>query len=158
VRRSWKLLEISLIAVVRRMVFCPRAAHPAKWQPVAMHYHTCGAPWASMPMRGVVQDTSEPRSSDVRIALISTPFVPVPPQRYGGTELIVAHLARELAARGHQVVLYATGDSSLPGVDIRSRLRAAAWPPEAWMELDHAAFAARDLVARPPVDIVHAHI
>ena len=49
----------------------------------------------------------------MRIAFISTPFVPVPPHRYGGTELIVSELITELSARGHEIVLYATGDSSL---------------------------------------------
>src|SRR5437763_276175 len=47
----------------------------------------------------------------MRIALISTPFVRVPPPSYGGTELIVAELAEGLTAAGHHVTLFATGDS-----------------------------------------------
>jgi glycosyltransferase involved in cell wall biosynthesis len=92
----------------------------------------------------------------VRIALISTPFVPVPPPSYGGTELIVAHLARELTARGHEVVLYTTGDSTIPGVEIRSLYGEAVWPPDPYHELDHTAFAVRDIQAER-FDIVHAH-
>src|ERR1700759_5370215 len=81
----------------------------------------------------------------VRIALISTPFVAVPPPSYGGTELIVAHLARELAARGHDVVVYTTGDSTLDGVELRSLYEQAIWPPDPWHELDHTAYAVRDI-------------
>lgn len=93
----------------------------------------------------------------MRIALISTPFVAVPPPRYGGTELIVYHLARELAERGHEVLLYATADSAVPGVEVRALCKEAVWPPEPWLELDHATFAMRDLVTEP-VDIIHAHV
>src|SRR5215208_7143940 len=47
----------------------------------------------------------------LRIAMISTPFIPVPPKDYGGTELIVHELVEGLLDRGHQVTLFATGDS-----------------------------------------------
>lgn len=94
----------------------------------------------------------------VRVALISTPFCPVPPPKYGGTELIVYHLARDLAARGHDVILYSTGSSKLPGVDCRSLYREAIWPPDPWHELNHAGFAMRDIAASEPVDIIHAHL
>lgn len=36
---------------------------------------------------------------------------PVPPKKYGGTELVVYSLAQELVAMGHEVFLVATGDS-----------------------------------------------
>ena len=47
----------------------------------------------------------------LRIAMISTPFIPVPPKDYGGTELLVHELVEGLLDRGHQVTLFATGDS-----------------------------------------------
>jgi glycosyltransferase involved in cell wall biosynthesis len=93
----------------------------------------------------------------VRIALVSTPFVRVPPASYGGTELIVATLAEEYLRRGHEVVMYATGDSRLRGAEVRWRYRRAMWPPNPWRELDHAAFAMRDILARNDVDLVHGH-
>jgi len=98
------------------------------------------------------------RLPHVRFALISTPFVAVPPPKYGGTELIVFHLARELAHRGHDVVLFATGDSAVPGVEMRALYPEGIWPPNPWYELDHAAFALRDIVRRGDVDVVHCHV
>ena len=50
----------------------------------------------------------------MRIGLIAPPFIAVPPRGYGGTELFVANLARELHALGHDVTVYANGESSLP--------------------------------------------
>src|SRR5438067_11775529 len=52
--------------------------------------------------------------ADMRIAVVSSPFVAVPPTGYGGTELIVDMLARGYAAAGHDVLLYCTGDSTCP--------------------------------------------
>jgi len=51
----------------------------------------------------------------VRIALVSPPLLPVPPVRYGGVERIVGVLADELHARGHDVTVFAPGDSSVRG-------------------------------------------
>ena len=66
------------------------------------------------------------RMERLRVALVSTPFVPVPPRGYGGTELVVAELAQSLKAMGAEVVIYATGDSKLPGIEIRSYFPTAA--------------------------------
>ncbi|GFP28552.1 hypothetical protein HKBW3S33_01966, partial [Candidatus Hakubella thermalkaliphila] len=43
--------------------------------------------------------------------MISTPFESTPPLKYGGTERIVSLLTEGLAERGHEVTLFATGDS-----------------------------------------------
>ena len=48
----------------------------------------------------------------MRIAQISPLWESVPPQRYGGTERVVHYLTEELVRRGHDVVLFASGDSS----------------------------------------------
>ena len=47
----------------------------------------------------------------VRIALISPPFESVPPKLYGGTERVVASLARGLIEQDVEVTLFASGDS-----------------------------------------------
>src|SRR4029453_12660812 len=36
---------------------------------------------------------------------------PVPPRLYGGTERVVAHLAEALVSLGHDVTLFASGDT-----------------------------------------------
>jgi glycosyltransferase involved in cell wall biosynthesis len=95
-----------------------------------------------------------PTVSEVRIAIVSTPFVAVPPPSYGGTELVVHALARSLARGGHEVTVYATGDSRVPR--LRALFPTAVWPPEPYAELLHCRFAARE-IARRGFDVVHAH-
>jgi glycosyltransferase involved in cell wall biosynthesis len=48
----------------------------------------------------------------LRIAQLAPLYESVPPKLYGGTERIVAYLAEELLRRGHDVTLFAAGDSS----------------------------------------------
>jgi glycosyltransferase involved in cell wall biosynthesis len=47
----------------------------------------------------------------MRIAQIAPLAEPVPPQLYGGTERVVSLLTEELVRRGHEVTLFASGDS-----------------------------------------------
>lgn len=47
----------------------------------------------------------------MRIAQIAPLWERVPPSTYGGTELIVSLLTEELVRRGHDVTLFASGDS-----------------------------------------------
>ena len=47
----------------------------------------------------------------MRIAILSPVWFPVPPTRYGGIEWIVSLLADGLVERGHDVTLFASGDS-----------------------------------------------
>lgn len=50
----------------------------------------------------------------MKVALVAPFEESVPPHKYGGTEMVVANLATELDRRGHDVTLYATGDSQVP--------------------------------------------
>lgn len=47
----------------------------------------------------------------MRIAQLAPTYERVPPAAYGGTELIVHLLTEELVRRGHEVTLFASGDS-----------------------------------------------
>ncbi|MES4785873.1 MAG: glycosyl transferase, partial [Nitrospiraceae bacterium] len=47
----------------------------------------------------------------MRIAQVVHLTESVPPKRYGGTERIVAYLTDELVQLGHDVTLFASGDS-----------------------------------------------
>lgn len=60
----------------------------------------------------------------MRIAQIAPLAESVPPRLYGGTERIVSYLTEELARQGHEVTLFASGDS-------RTRARLVAITPEA---------------------------
>ncbi len=47
----------------------------------------------------------------LRIAQVAPLVERVPPKKYGGTERVVYHLTEGLVERGHQVTLFASGDS-----------------------------------------------
>src|SRR5579864_5416332 len=55
--------------------------------------------------------TSE-RPRPLRIAQAAPLCESVPPKLYGGTERVVAYLTEELVRRGHEVTLFASGDST----------------------------------------------
>ena len=48
----------------------------------------------------------------LRIAQVAPLYESVPPKLYGGTERVVAYLTEELIRRGHEVTLFAAGDST----------------------------------------------
>jgi glycosyltransferase involved in cell wall biosynthesis len=56
--------------------------------------------------------TAAPRR--LRIAQVAPPLERVPPLAYGGTERIVHELTTELVKRGHDVTVFASGDSVVP--------------------------------------------
>ncbi len=47
----------------------------------------------------------------MRIAQVAPLYESVPPQGYGGTERVVSYLTEELVRQGHEVTLFASGDS-----------------------------------------------
>ena len=50
----------------------------------------------------------------LRIAQVAPPVERVPPAAYGGTERVVDELTQQLVDRGHDVALFASGDSDVP--------------------------------------------
>ena len=56
----------------------------------------------------------------MRIAQVAPLFESVPPKYYGGTERVVSYLTEELIRQGHEVTLFASGDS-----ETKARLVAA---------------------------------
>jgi glycosyltransferase involved in cell wall biosynthesis len=95
----------------------------------------------------------------LRVALVAPPYERVPPDGYGGTERVVHALAGELDARGHEVTVFATGDSEVAGelVPTAPRSLRASGPlgdPVPWlvgtqlMVLEQAA----------RFDIIHTHL
>ncbi len=51
----------------------------------------------------------------IKVALLAAPLVAVPPAAYGGAERVIASLADELHRRGHDLTVFASGDSRVPG-------------------------------------------
>ncbi len=49
----------------------------------------------------------------MKIAILSTPWIPLPPVGYGGTERVAYDLYTGLVAKGHEVFVFATGDSKI---------------------------------------------
>jgi glycosyltransferase involved in cell wall biosynthesis len=47
----------------------------------------------------------------MKIAQVSPVFESVPPKGYGGTERVISYLTEELVSLGHEVTLFATGES-----------------------------------------------
>jgi len=93
----------------------------------------------------------------MRVALVVPPFIPVPPQRYGGTELFAAHLAEGLANLGIDVVLYTNGESTLP-VERRWIYPKGQWPLDEEIfgnlsDINHGAWAVKDAAAS--CDVIH---
>ncbi|MDO8560575.1 MAG: glycosyltransferase family 4 protein [bacterium] len=95
----------------------------------------------------------------LKIAQIAPLWIRVPPEKYGGTELIVYHLCEELVARGHKVTLFASGNSKtsaklVPG--FRTNLLAAGIPWTSQLEtLRHLALA---YARSGEFDLVHSHV
>jgi len=48
----------------------------------------------------------------MRIAQVAPLYESVPPKHYGGTERVVSYLTEELVRQGHEVTLFASGDSA----------------------------------------------
>src|ERR1700726_613146 len=87
---------------------------------------TCGGPvrlrtMPSKPARahGIIQD--------MKIAQVAPLYESCPPRLYGGTERVVSYLTEELVRLGHEVTLFASGDSRTaailePGCEYALRL------------------------------------
>ena len=63
----------------------------------------------------------------MKIAIIAPVMVPVPPQKYGGIERIVDHLAHGLAGRNHAVTVFCAGGSTISGERI-TRVETTPYP------------------------------
>lgn len=98
--------------------------------------------------------------SPLRIALVAPPWLPVPPDGYGGIEQVVYLLAREMEAHGHDVTVFARQGSS-------SELNVVALAPESWQQhlgsRDQGAreclhlYRAYEMIRRRAFDLVHDH-
>ncbi len=93
----------------------------------------------------------------MRIAQIAPLWIPIPPITYGGTEFVISLLTEELVNRGHEVTLFASGDSKT------SARLVPVWPKSLWrarLAAPHAAFSLmyeKVLEMQDEFDIIHDH-
>jgi glycosyltransferase involved in cell wall biosynthesis len=95
----------------------------------------------------------------MRIAQVAPLYESVPPKLYGGTERVVYGLTEELVRRGHDVVLFASGDSQTSAKLEPCAPQGLRLDPDV---RDHVAYTIRELgrVSRmsDAFDVIHSHI
>jgi glycosyltransferase involved in cell wall biosynthesis len=94
----------------------------------------------------------------MRIAQVSPLYESCPPQLYGGTERVVSYLSEELVRQGHEVTLFASGDSQTAATLRASCDRALRLDPRCKDPLPHH-LVMLNRVARSAeaFDIIHFH-
>lgn len=95
----------------------------------------------------------------MRIAQVAPLWESVPPKLYGGTERIVSYVTEELVAMGHDVTLFASGDSEtaarLEAISPQAlRLKTGLFNRDAYLMMLHE----RGLGSAHDFDIIHSHL
>jgi glycosyltransferase involved in cell wall biosynthesis len=95
----------------------------------------------------------------MRIAQVAPLFETVPPHGYGGTERVVAYLTDELVRQGHDVTLFASGDSNTLAKLVPCAPRALRTDPECADPFAlHVVMAERVYRQADAFDAIHVHI
>jgi glycosyltransferase involved in cell wall biosynthesis len=102
----------------------------------------------------------------LKIAMLALPFISVPPDGTGPVELSISNLVEALVRRGHEILLYASGDShtsahlraiypkslkamELPGGSIPTNVQEL-------VKLEHLFWAVQDAI-KQGADVIHSH-
>jgi glycosyltransferase involved in cell wall biosynthesis len=96
----------------------------------------------------------------MRIAQVAPPFERVPPRAYGGTERVISTLTEELVRRGHEVTLFASGDS-LTTAELAPVVDRALWhhdPPFADLAPFWSLVLGKVWQRVDEFDVVHSHV
>jgi len=95
----------------------------------------------------------------VRIAQVAPLFESVPPHTYGGTERIVSYLTEELVHQGHDVTLFASGDSVTRAKLIAAHDRSLRLDDRCMDRLAHQVIQLEQVFRHAKdFDIIHFHI
>src|SRR4051812_44682516 len=95
----------------------------------------------------------------MRVAQVSPLYESVPPKHYGGTERIVSYLAEELVRQGHEVTLFASGDSVTKAQLVAACRSALRLDKDCIDHLAHHVLMLEHVFQRArEFDIVHFHI
>jgi glycosyltransferase involved in cell wall biosynthesis len=95
----------------------------------------------------------------MRIAQVAPLYESVPPKYYGGTERVVSYLTEELIQQGHEVTLFASGDSITQARHIAPCSQSLRLQNDCIDQLAHH-IVMLELVAKhaPEFDVIHFHI
>ena len=95
----------------------------------------------------------------MKIAQVAPLFESVPPQGYGGTERVVSYLTEELVRQGHQVTLFASGDSVTQAHLVAACPRALRLDEQCVEQLAHCMVLLEHVFRQAPTfDLLHFHI
>ncbi len=95
----------------------------------------------------------------MKIAQIAPLYESCPPQLYGGTERVVSYLTEELVRQGHEVTLFASGDSRTTAELCAPCPRALRLDPECRDAIAHHMILLNQVRRRADAfDILHFHI
>ena len=95
----------------------------------------------------------------MRVALLAPLFESVPPRLYGGTERVVDQLCRGLKDAGHEVTLFASGDSTVdvPTIRVIDQALRLRNPPPNDPNICHFQMLADVLRHAKEFDVIHNH-
>ena len=94
----------------------------------------------------------------MKIAQISPLYESVPPKMYGGTERVVSYLTEELVNQGHEVTLFASGDSNTSARLLSHTQEALRLNPNVQDPLAHHIAQMQDVAEQAEeFDVLHFH-
>jgi glycosyltransferase involved in cell wall biosynthesis len=95
----------------------------------------------------------------MRIAEVSPLYESVPPRMYGGTERVLSFLTEELVRLGHDVTLFASGDSQTSARLVPGSPRSLRLDPDCFDPLASHFVMLEQVVARAQeFDVIHYHV
>jgi glycosyltransferase involved in cell wall biosynthesis len=95
----------------------------------------------------------------MRIAQVAPLYESVPPKYYGGTERVVSYLTEELVRQGHEVTLFASGDSQTNARLVAGCRRSLRLDKRCQNQLTHHLVMLERVFARAAdFDIIHFHV
>ena len=95
----------------------------------------------------------------MRIAQVAPLYESVPPQCYGGTERVVSYLTEALVRQGHEVTLFASGDSVTAARLMAPCPRPLRLDPECRDPLAHHILLVEQVLQHAPrFDLIHWHV
>src|SRR5438270_12403879 len=95
----------------------------------------------------------------MKIAQISPLAESVPPRLYGGTERVVSYLTEELVAMGHDVTLFASGDSVTSATLVPMREQAIRLDPTVKDPIAlHYRMIEQVYCRKDELDVLHSHL